>query len=171
VPIVHTEPFFDGTRWEASCPAGWTFRHDKTVRGYPYVFESEPGCRLEVFAGRDPWINYGADISRPDITSEPLRIAYVMTLQQARMDAGDSLGAYVLGSLRGLRSFESRLRRHDFEGIAGFTSEKGGRGWAGHFTATPWSLYVHFSAPADEVAAKGAEALGILGTIQFRRLD
>jgi hypothetical protein len=45
--IVRTEPFFDGRYWTAECPEGWTFRKDTSVRGYPYVFETDE-CRLQL---------------------------------------------------------------------------------------------------------------------------
>lgn len=163
--IVQTERFFDGTHWEATCPEGWTFRQDKSVDGFPYVFESQ-GYRLQLGTCRALTPNYGDDITRPDIKSEALRIAYVTTLQQARMTDPIPLAWLFCPLTR----YDSALRRHDFAKLSGFTYKaRPPVLWAGWFTAEPWSIYAALSGPRERSAQRSEEALAILGSIRFTK--
>ena len=166
MPIVRTETFFDGSHFEGSCPTGWTFRRDKSVRGYPHVFEADPGYRLQLGWSRDVRINCGNGITRADIPCEPLRVAYVMTLHQAHWHGAHTIRRFIWASMRGIRRSESKIRRHDFPGMSGFTYQTGA-GWAGWFTRAPRYLYVLFSRAAGSNQAREDETFEILKSLRF----
>lgn len=168
VANVRTDPFFDGLHWEARCLEGWTFRQDKSVRGFPYVFEAPGGYRLQVGTGRDVKINYGDGISCPGIASEPVRVAYVMTLQQAQMEGANTWPRYLWATARGMKRYRSKVRAHGSPCLAGFTYLTN-RGWAGYFSAEPWMLYVRFTAPAGDTSDKSGEALRMIESIHLGR--
>jgi hypothetical protein len=170
VAIVRTSPFFDGTWWEATCPEGWKFRQDKSVKGYPYVFETESGYRLQLGWGRDSRINFGTRISRPDIDSEPLRIAYVVTLKQAQLAAGHSIPGFLWATLRGIRYRASEVQRHSYAGISGFTYPTKS-GWAGTFVAAPWYLDASFARAHSPAQDMDREAFRILESLRFLKSE
>jgi hypothetical protein len=140
------------------------------VKGYPYVFESESGYRLQLGSGRDARLNFGTDISRPDIDSEPLRIAYVLTLKQAQLAAAHSIPGFLWATLRGIRYRASHVQRHSYAGISGFTYPTK-TGWAGTFVAAPWYLDASLARARSQVHDKDREALGILESLRFLKSE
>jgi hypothetical protein len=168
---VQTHRFFDGWCWEATCPVGWDFRQDKSVRGYPYVFETAPAFRLQLGTGRDSRVNFGEGLTRPGISSEAVRIAYVLTLQDARMrNSSGGWAGFLFGP--SLSKFDSLVESHDFGAISGFTSRgTGNLVWSGHFSAEPYAIYASFSGTGERVPQMSMEALSIVGSIRFRKVD
>jgi hypothetical protein len=169
---VRTDPFFDGSYWEASPPEGWAFRQDKSVRGYPHVFESPSGCRIQIGTARALKINYGVGVTRPGITSEAQRIAYVSTREQAWLEQGrGSVPTWFFASLRRAIGMTPAIEMHTLSGLVGFTHPLKSRdpaGWAGWFAGEPWSLFVRFTCPAAILEEGTRDALAILDSIRFR---
>lgn len=165
--LVRTEPFFGGAYWQADCPDGWGFRRDKSIDKYPYAFESDRGARLEIYTslgtGR---LNFAEGVTRPDIKSEPLRIAYVETLQDAKWSGVKSFLEYVWRSFRSLHRLDAKVRRRDLGNVVGFSYDTSD-GWRGHLTTDcGWSLRIAFAAPEAVRTASNLEAEAILSSLQ-----
>ena len=164
--IVRTEPFFDGRYWTAECPEGWTFRKDTSVSGYPYVFETEH-CRLQLGTSSRTSINFGGGVTRPGITSEGVRKAYVMTLHEVHhFGGGDvSIGGWIWSMVRPMTASDHKVTRHDGGSLVGFTYQRE-NGWAGTFSDEPWIIYASFICRASPDSFSPV-ALGILASIRF----
>jgi hypothetical protein len=93
-----------------------------------------------------------------------------MTLQQAQMDGANTWPKFLWSTLRGMERCRSKLRRHDFAGLRGFTYPKS-RGWAGYFSADPWTIYALFTAPEEKPTEKWEEALKIMASVQVRSAE
>jgi len=165
---VRTETAFDGSHWEATCPDGWTFRREMSLKGWPYVFETHPSVRLVINWGRDPRVNFGEGLTRAGIQSESVRLAYVETLMQARLREFNSLPKMLWRMFRPLRSFDREVTRRDAGEFAGFTHPKAD-GWAGFFSSEPWMFYVVLTAHPTLLERATQEALGIISSLRIKR--
>jgi len=166
---VNCERWFDGTFWSTTVPEQWRFRRDFTIRGFPYVFESPTGSRMQVGTSKNVELSgYDYKEAPEDLKSEEHRKAYLMTLVQARNDPGWSWRDFprVIFSLARRRAITKR----EVGVLVGFTyngRREDRTTWAGFFSAQPWLLYVHFSAPSGAFEADTEIALLILASFVF----
>ena len=168
-PSVNCEPWFDGTFWSATFPEQWRFRRDLTIRGFPYVFESPGGSRMQVGTSKNVRLSgYDTEEVPEELTSEDHRAVYLMTLVQARNNPVSYSRDFprVTFSLAPQRTITKR----EVGALVGFTYS--GRieertTWAGFFSTEPWVLYVHFSAHSGTFRADSEIAFLILASFVF----
>lgn len=162
---VSCEKWFDGTYWTATLPAGWRFFQDRSIDGFPHVFMSAAGSRLQVGVRKDVELNYLEDEVPPELRSEAQRKAYRMTLMDARLDQGwtwrDFAG--LLFPLVRRRALTGR----QLGALLGFTYDRRTGGWAGYLGAGRWMLYAKLT-PAEAAPREDSEtALMILASFTF----
>lgn len=167
---VQCEKWFDGTFWTASVPDGWRFFQDRSIDGFPHVFASPCGARMQVGARKDVELSgYDVQALPEGLRTQGQRAAYAMTVQCARIDPGWSWWDFPRQLLSLVRT--RAVRRHDVGTLTGFTYElrpRSGKGWAGFFSAQRWMLYVRFSAPKQAFDADSEAALLVLSSFRFQ---
>lgn len=183
--MVQCETWYDGTWWEAELPCHWSFRQDRTIRGWPYVFESPEGARLWIHASKHSDIS-GWDFSiAPSTLSHEQKKAFLLTASDAHLAAAKPIDLSktnpIMLALRqhyevmtrssNMRSAAKTLTRLDLGVLVGFTyarQEIDAIGWSGNFSHDPWMLRLSFIAPPAVAPEASEVAKGIAASICFK---
>jgi hypothetical protein len=169
--LVSCEKWFDGSFWSATVPGHWRFRQDRSIRGFPYVFESPSDSRMQVGTSKDVELHgpsYDVTDIPDELRSEGHRKAYRMALQSARFDPGWSWRDFPAALFRLARG--RAITKRDVGGLVGFTYETrrdDRRSWAGFFSHQRWMLYVYFAGAERAFEADSETALLILASFRF----
>lgn len=171
---IVSERWFNDTTWEADYPEGWKAFRDKSIRGFPYVFESSAGSRLQVGLSMQGTIS-GFDWSEaPEDLTKFQKQAYLITLQEARNQSWVTWPEWALAHIRQKLGYRPQLEKRIVGAFVGFTYEcppriEHQRSRAGHFSAEPepYAAYLYFRASEQSYEADSAVAWDIIGTIKL----
>ena len=165
---VTCEKWYDGTFWSATLPDGWRFFQDRTRRGFPHVFESPSGSRMQIGTSRDVEV-HGPPEAVPDGLDENQVKTYLSAASSARIDAWWTWSSFPRALFPLIR--HKAIKRRDVGDLTGFTYDQrlapDRKGWAGSFNAGRWQLWVYFAASNAAFAADEQTALLILASVRF----
>jgi hypothetical protein len=163
---VTTEKWFDGTYWGATLPAGWRFFRDRTIDGFPHVFESASGSRLQIGMSKDVRHSGPEEDIPEELKTELEKLVYVVTLGSARID--DSWSWYSFPRMLFPLIRQRALVRRELGVLTGFTYEiDKGSGWAGFLASGRWMLYARLTSNARAFRSDSETALLILASLTF----
>ena len=168
---VSCDKWFDGSYWSATVPDQWRFRQDRSIRGFPYVFESPSDSRMQVGTSKDVELHgpgYVTEDVPDDLRSEGQRKAYRMAVQSARIDPSWTWRDFPAALFRLARG--RAITRRDVGVLVGFTYETRRdkhKAWAGFFSHQRWMLYVYFAGGDSAFEVDSETALLILASFSF----
>lgn len=163
---VTCDRWFDGTYWSATLPAGWRFFQDKTIDGFPHVFESASGTRLQLGVRKDVQHSGPQEDIPDELKSEMERLVYVVTVGAARIDYSWSWYGFPRMLFRLVRG--RALTRRELGALIGFTYEiDKGKGWAGFLASGRWMLYARLTSNERAYRTDSETALLILASFTF----
>jgi hypothetical protein len=166
-------------------PGSWSFRQDRSIKGWPYVFESPEGARLWIHASKHTDIS-GWDFSiAPSALSHEQKKAFLLAASDSRLAAGKTVDSArmnpvmralwqhigVMTRSSSLRTAAGNLVRVDLGELVGFIymrQEADAIGWSGTFSHAPWMLRLSFIAPPDAAVEASEVAKGIAASIRFQ---
>ena len=165
---VTCEKWYDGSYWSAALPHAWRFFQDRTKHGFPHVFESSSGSRLQIGTSRDVEV-YGPREPAPEGLSENQVKAYRVAVSSARIDPWWTWRSFPRVLFPLIR--HKAITRRDAGDLTGFTYDQrlapDRKGWAGSFNAGRWQLWIYFAASDTAFAADEQTALLILASVRF----
>lgn len=183
--MVRCDKWYDNTWWEAELPSSWSFRQDRSIKNWPYVFESANGERLWVGASKHNDIS-GWDFSiAPPTLSHEQQKAFLLAASDARMANAQPVNLAEMNPLllalrqhmevmtrsSNMKTTASHLTRRDLGELVGFTYPHVGAdgvGWSGCFSHDPWMLRLSFISPADAEDEGSKFAMAIIASIRFK---
>jgi hypothetical protein len=182
--VVSCETWFDGSWWEAELPASWSFGQDRSIKGWPYRFESPDGARLWIHASKHDRIAGDFSIAPAGLTHEQ-QTAFLLAASDSELAASRPVDITrtnpVMLALRQhiqvvrrptrMRVAARGLARADLGVLVGFVYprlEPDAIAWSGRFSHAPWMLHASFTAPPAVAAEASAVARGIVASIRFK---
>jgi hypothetical protein len=155
--MVRSEPWYDGTWWEADLPTGWaSLGRDKSFKGWPHSFNSPSGARLFVHVNDGSRASMDVSCAPPELT-DTQKIAYYVAASDTAHDDMEPVDIASMNPLAlvafqfelvasrpaRLKEAGSRLKRVDRGSMVGFTyplKSNVAVGWHGHFAIGPYWL-------------------------------
>jgi hypothetical protein len=182
---VRSEPWYDGTWWEAEIPRGWSsLGRDKSFKGWPYSFGSPHGARLFVHVNdgsktrmdlscapseltatqRIAWSVAASDTAHDDI--EPMDVAKMSPMALAALQF-----QLVASRDKRLKQAGARVTRQDRGPLVGFTHPLKSSvevGWSGSIAIGSYWL-VSWLAMKEWNQADADAGLDLLASITVHR--
>jgi hypothetical protein len=183
--MVRCDKWYDNTWWEAELPSSWSFRQDRSIKNWPYVFESANGARLWVGASKHNDISgWDFSIAPPTLSPEQQK-AFLLAAADARMANAQPVNLAemnprmlalrqhmeVMTRSSNMKSAAFHLTRRDLGELVGFTYPRIGAddvGWSGCFSHDPWMLRLSFISPADAEDEGSRVVMAIIASIRFK---
>ncbi|HEX4896543.1 MAG TPA: hypothetical protein VFV11_09470 [Solimonas sp.] len=147
---IRSEPWYDGTWWEATLPTGWlSVGRDKAIKGWPNFFTSPSGAQLFVHVNDGSTTRMDVSCAPPELT-DTQKIAYTVAAYDTAYDDIEpadltTMNPLALAALqfelvasrpRRLKEAGAKLKRVDRGPMVGFIyplRSKAEVGWHGHF--------------------------------------